>query len=135
VGQAAYDAARSIRDRSIGVGKHDDYIARAQKSAARNQVARSKTSEDRDYQKERGLSVMWKLFAMVLVVSDTGSVATSQVATDFATPQACEQAARQLFPRAVDRDVNGHRLSIRASAECRPDGPMPPPIGIPLIGR
>jgi hypothetical protein len=34
---------------------------------------------------------MWKLFAMVLVVSDTGSIATSQIATDFATVEACHR--------------------------------------------
>jgi hypothetical protein len=76
---------------------------------------------------------MWKLFAMVLVISDTGSVATSQVATDFATPEACQRAAAQLFPKRVERDENGHHIVIRSATDCRLDGggppvPIPPPF-------
>jgi hypothetical protein len=65
---------------------------------------------------------------MVLVISDTGSISTSQIATDFATLAACQEAAVQLFPQSVDRDVNGHRLAIRARAECRGDGSVGPPV-------
>jgi hypothetical protein len=75
---------------------------------------------------------MWKLFAMVLVISDTGSVSTSQVATDFMSQQACQRAAAELFPPSVDRDIAGHHLAIRARSECRNDGggpPLPPPFG------
>jgi hypothetical protein len=73
---------------------------------------------------------MWKLFAMVLVISDTGSVSTSQIATDFATLQACQAAVVELFPPSVDRDIAGHHLAIRARAECRHDG-GPPPLQLP----
>lgn len=73
---------------------------------------------------------MWKLFAMVLVISDTGSVSTSQIATDYATPEACRRDAAQLFPKLVERDINGHHLVIRSAAECRSDGGGPP-IQIP----
>jgi len=81
---------------------------------------------------------MWKLFAMVLVVSDTGSVATSQIATDFATQDACLQAAAQLFPKRTERDENGHRIVIRSATDCRSDGmPMPPPLRMlaPLLNQ
>lgn len=76
---------------------------------------------------------MWKLFAMVLVVSDTGSIATSQIATDFATPQACRQAAAELFPQRAEHDENGHHVVIRSATSCRLDGgpslpPNPPPL-------
>ena len=76
---------------------------------------------------------MWKLFATVLAISDTGSVSVSSIATDFVSPQACEQA-RQLYPESIDRDINGHRISFRASTVCRSDGggPPMPHVTIPL---
>jgi hypothetical protein len=75
-------------------------------------------------------TAMWKLFAMVLIVSDTGSIATSQIATDFATPEACQQAALELFPKRAEHDENGHHVVIRSATDCRFDGsgpPLPPP--------
>lgn len=78
---------------------------------------------------------MWKLFAMVLVVSDTGSIATSQIATDFATQEACQQAAAQLFPQRTERDENGHHVVIRSATNCRMDGSPPMPPIPPMIGR
>jgi hypothetical protein len=77
---------------------------------------------------------MWKLFAMVLVISDTGSVSTSQIATDFASLQACQAAITELFPPAVDRDIAGHHLAIRARTECRSDGGPPLPPSLPPFG-
>lgn len=76
---------------------------------------------------------MWKLFAMVLVVSDSGSVATSQIATDFATRDACLAAAAQLFPKRTERDENGHHIVIRSATDCRLDGSdtLPPPLPPP----
>lgn len=71
---------------------------------------------------------MWKLFAMVLVVSDTGSLATSQIATDFMTQEACQQAAIQLFPQRTEREENGHHVVIRSSTNCRFDGALQPPV-------
>jgi hypothetical protein len=77
---------------------------------------------------------MWKLFAMVLVISDTGSISTSQIATDFVSLQACQAAAAQLFPQSVDRDIAGHHLAIRARSECRSDGGGPPLPPLPFGG-
>jgi hypothetical protein len=75
---------------------------------------------------------MWKLFAIVFVMSDTGSVSVSNMATDFSDPQACKLAATQLYPQIIERDVGGHHISIRTSADCRPDG-VPPPLPPPTI--
>lgn len=70
--------------------------------------------------------MMWKLFAMMVAMTDTGSIAMTQIATDFATRPACERAARELFPATFERDLNGHHLVLRSSAECRSDGEVPP---------
>jgi hypothetical protein len=81
---------------------------------------------------------MWKLFAVMFAMSDTGSVAMTQIVTDFATRPACERAARELFPASFERDLNGHHISLRSSAECRSDAlpaSLPPPqIRIPPLG-
>jgi hypothetical protein len=70
---------------------------------------------------------MWKLFAMALALSDTGSVSVALTTTNFASQADCQAAAQELFPKAMDQDVQGHHVSIRASAECRLDGGLPPP--------
>jgi hypothetical protein len=75
---------------------------------------------------------MWKFFAVIMAMSDTGSVSVSNVATDFADPHAC-QAAVALYPSAIERDIGGHHVTIRASAECRPDGGQPA-VTIPIPG-
>lgn len=78
--------------------------------------------------------MIWKLFAVMVAMSDTGSIAMTQVATDFVSQQACELAAHQLFPEGFERDLNGHHLVLRASAECRPDGLVAlPPSARPLV--
>jgi hypothetical protein len=72
---------------------------------------------------------MWKLFATVLAVSDTGAISISQTTTDFYDPAACRAAVRDLFPPMSENNVYGHRITIRAAAECRRDGdgePIPP---------
>jgi hypothetical protein len=73
---------------------------------------------------------MWKLFATVLVMSDTGSVAVSSIAADFANHGACVLAANQLFPAKIEQTLQGHVVTIRTSAECRSDGTpiVPPPV-------
>jgi hypothetical protein len=73
---------------------------------------------------------MWKLFATVLAMSDTGSVAVSSIATDFANRGACMAVANELFPGKIERSLQGHVVTIRTSAECRPDGSpiVPPPV-------
>ena len=48
---------------------------------------------------------MWKLLAITVAMSDTGSIAMTQIATDFVTRQACERAARELFPLSFERDL------------------------------
>lgn len=71
---------------------------------------------------------MWKLFATVLAMSDTGSIAVSSLATDFADRNACLTAARELFPAKTENSLQGRTVTIRTTAECRPDGgPLPPP--------
>ncbi|WP_028164101.1 hypothetical protein [Bradyrhizobium elkanii] len=75
---------------------------------------------------------MWKLFATVLALTDTGSVSVSSVVTDFANREACKAAARDLYPSVIERELQGHKISIRAAAECRPDGPpSSPQIAVP----
>jgi hypothetical protein len=71
---------------------------------------------------------MWKLFATVLVMSDTGSVAVSSIATDFANRAACMAVAHELYPAKIEQTLQGHVVTVRTSAECRPDGsPIVPP--------
>jgi hypothetical protein len=83
--------------------------------------------------------MFWKLFATMVAMSDTGSVAMTQIATDFSTRPACERAAQELFPESFERDLNGHHLVMRSAAECRLGGgdrlsppppvqPLPPPL-------
>lgn len=72
---------------------------------------------------------MFKLFALTLAMTDTGSIAMTQIATNFISRQACERAASELFPLTFERDLNGHHLALRSSAECRFDGDeLPPPV-------
>jgi hypothetical protein len=84
-------------------------------------------AKDHEHEDDHWTVPTWKLFATVLAISDTGSVSVSSIATDFVDRGACEAAAHDLFPGTVERDVQGHRITIRAAADCRPDGSGPPP--------
>lgn len=64
---------------------------------------------------------MLKLFVATLILSDTGSVATSLAITDYDDPVACECTARELENKGhFTKDINGHAVTITTSAQCRP---------------
>jgi hypothetical protein len=78
---------------------------------------------------------MWKLFVSVLVMSDSGSIAVSSIATDFASHPACLTAAREMFPAKIELTLQGHVVTVRTVTECRSDGsPAGPPaeVRIPI---
>jgi len=80
---------------------------------------------------------MWKLFITLLAVSDTGSISTNIMATDYNDFATCKQAAAQatLSPE-VTRHIGNHEVTMRAEAFCKPAGTVadapamniPPPI-------
>lgn len=62
---------------------------------------------------------MVKLFAMVLAISDTGSITMTTLATDFPDPSSCARAVEQMYraPRAP-LQLGGHTISVKIAAEC-----------------
>lgn len=81
---------------------------------------------------------MWKMIATVLAVTDTGSISTSMVATDFEAKVACDQTA-ELFSGTDSKTVvvegRTTRIIIRATAKCvhnpmeqREVSGLPPPV-------
>lgn len=83
---------------------------------------------------------MWKLFATVLAVSDTGSISTTGFVTDFNDPRACALAVHDLFSQPGQANINGHIITIKVRGECRPDGSvvggpgLPPPLAGAITG-
>jgi hypothetical protein len=79
---------------------------------------------------------MWRLMYAVLVVSSNGSVSTDSSHTDWPSEQACQYAAKNLYPQPSNDNVNGVKITIKVNTQCVPlDGPqempqeMPPPVG------
>jgi hypothetical protein len=76
---------------------------------------------------------MWKLFATLLVVSDTGSVSMTVTTAEFTTQNACIAVGRELFTVDGESVLNGHKVVIKPRFACRPDsgaeGMPPPPVG------
>ncbi len=78
---------------------------------------------------------MWKLFISVLAMSDTGSVATTAIVTDYPTQQSCMIARNDFNAAPINRVLNGHKVTIQANALCKPvegepqvaEGYGPPP--------
>lgn len=95
---------------------------------------------------------MIKLFVAILAISDTGSISTHQVVTDFRNEDACMQVAASYGKPEGQKDgytvfyvertmeAMGHKVVIKSTAQCRYDyvnGPPPPPPGgipAPVIG-
>jgi len=98
-------------------------------------IAAPAYARDHEHEDDHWTVPTWKLFATVLAISDTGSISVSSIATDFVDRGACEAAARDLFPGTMERDFQGHRITIRASADCRQDGSGPPPPPPQFFGR
>lgn len=68
---------------------------------------------------------MWKLFATVVALSDTGSISVALSESTFASRQSCEAAIAQLFTQPGQHEQDGHRYTVRPNAKCLPDGPPP----------
>ena len=64
---------------------------------------------------------MMKLMLMVLVISDTGSVSQSMLATEFPAAT-CRQLANIANQPAPEQVVNGHRIVTKVTARCVPFG-------------
>lgn len=65
---------------------------------------------------------MFKLIATVLMISDTGSIATSMIATDIPNGQLCAALKKDFFTQDTIREFNGHNIQIKVKAECIPLG-------------
>ncbi len=63
---------------------------------------------------------MWKLFISVLAMSDTGSLATTAIVTDYPSQQSCSIAQREMTGPPVTRELNGHNLTIQTFTVCKP---------------
>lgn len=83
--------------------------------------------------------MIWKLFVSVMAMSDTGSVSTAAVVTDYVDQPSCMQAAAD-YGQGHDLVAYGHKVTIKVSATCAPqqiayrtDG-IPPPVAGMLRG-
>jgi hypothetical protein len=67
---------------------------------------------------------MWRLIASILAVSDTGSIALVSDHSDWPSERACMQAVQRIYtmPREPQA-INGHRITLKASAACMPVTP------------
>lgn len=63
---------------------------------------------------------MWKLFATVLAITDTGGVSVDTAITDFRLEQDCIAAVEELFKNPGNQVIGGHRVTIKVTATCRP---------------
>lgn len=61
---------------------------------------------------------MFKIFATILMVSDTGSVATSIFSTDIQNGQLCNAIKRDFFTNDSIQDVGGHKITIKVKSQC-----------------
>jgi hypothetical protein len=77
---------------------------------------------------------MFKLFVTAVLMSDTGSIATTSFVTDYDLLGPCRaQEAAFTKPDEI-REMNGHRFTIHVRASCEPAGQVqygqniPPPV-------
>lgn len=63
---------------------------------------------------------MFKLIATVLMLSDTGSVATSMMATNIPVGEQCEAIKRDFFTDNTTVIMGGHKVVIKIKGECIP---------------
>jgi hypothetical protein len=63
---------------------------------------------------------MWRVFASVLAISDTGSIALTSEHSDWPSERACLLAVQRLYtaPRQQPVKVGEHEISIRMTATC-----------------
>lgn len=63
---------------------------------------------------------MLKLFVAVIAMSDTGSISTTWIATDYNDPVACTATARSIQDKGnFTRELAGHTVTISTEAHCR----------------
>ncbi|MBO4221976.1 hypothetical protein [Bradyrhizobium neotropicale] len=62
----------------------------------------------------------WRLFASVLAISDTGSLALTSEHSDWASERACRAAVQQIYatPRQQPLAVGGHQVTVKMNATC-----------------
>lgn len=58
-----------------------------------------------------------KLFASILAISDTGSIATSMIATDL-PDSLCPIVAQEMFGKSTQTQLGGHTITFKANAYC-----------------
>jgi hypothetical protein len=62
---------------------------------------------------------MWKLFFSVLAMSDTGSVSTTAIVTEYPSAITCQTAVRSIAGPPVTKELNGHRVVIQTFGVCK----------------
>ena len=79
--------------------------------------------------------MIWRLMAMILVMSDTGSVALVTDHTDWPDEMSCRNILQSHFKTPPPTEFNGHTVNAKVSATCVPvedryggQSQVPPPI-------
>jgi hypothetical protein len=68
--------------------------------------------------------MIWRLFATVLAVSDTGSIALNSVHSDWPSERSCISATETIYSAAKPtQSFGGHNVTIKISAACLPVTP------------
>ena len=68
---------------------------------------------------------MWRLMYAILVVSSNGSVSTDSSHTDWPSEQACQYAAKNLYPQPTIDNVNGVKVTMKVNVQCVPVNGQP----------
>jgi hypothetical protein len=77
---------------------------------------------------------MWRLMAMIMVMSDTGSVSLVATHTDWPDETSCRQILQSHYTPPPPTEFNGHMATAKISASCIPVGlvaqadVVPPPL-------
>ena len=68
--------------------------------------------------------MIFRLFATVLAVSDTGSIALNSVHSDWPSERACIAATENIYSVSQPtQSFGGHNVTIKISATCMPVAP------------
>jgi hypothetical protein len=62
---------------------------------------------------------MWRLFASVIAVTDSGDIAMSNERSDWPTERSCMAAIQQVYTGPPEpQTIGGRRVTIRVRAMC-----------------
>jgi len=71
---------------------------------------------------------MWRLMAMIMVMSDTGGVSLVATHTDWPDEVSCRQILQSHYTPPPPTEFNGHMATAKISASCVPVGLVAPPV-------